>query len=351
MRFDYRGHTVRRTTGTADRRLAESIFAKIRVKMAEGRYFDTLQEQDRTVAEMMERYLRERSAFKAPKSYERDQQALKHLLPIFGDKLLGEVTPKLLAAYKAQRRADGAAPATTNKELQVVRHAFNLAEREWEWCRENPMRKVSMEPVHNQIDRWLTVEEEARLLAVAPEWLRQLIVFALNTGMRQGEILSLQWPDVDFTRGTLVVMKSKNRERRTLPLNNTVFASLAGKQAACGHHDGLVFTTSTGTPLKARYVVRAFSIARARAGIPDFRFHDLRHTFATRLVQKGIDLYKVQRLLGHKTGLMTQRYAHHSPESLRDGVRVLDPSGGPEGGTKSDTVRLEQERRMRNLLN
>ena len=331
--------------------MAESIFAKVRVKMAEGRYFDTLQEQDRTVAELMARDLTERSAFKAPKSYERDQQALKHLLPIFGDKCLGEITPKLLAAYKAQRRTEGAAPATTKKELQVVRHAFNLAEREWEWCRANPMRKVSMEPVHNEIDRWLTVEEEARLLAGAPAWLREIIVFALNTGMRQGEILSLQWPDVDFTRGTLVVMKSKNRERRTLPLNNTVFALFAGKQAACGQHDGLVFTTSTRTPLKARSVVRTFSNARNRAGIQDFRFHDLRHTFATRLAQKGVDLYKVQRLLGHKTGLMTQRYAHHSPESLRDGVRVLDPSARQEGGTKSDTVGLEHERREWNALN
>ena len=342
MRFDYRGQTVRRTTGTTDRRMAESIFAKVRVKMAEGRYFDTLQEQDRTVAEMMARYLTERSAFKAPKSYERDQQALKHLLPIFGDKCLAEVTPKLLAAYKVQRRTEGAAPATTNKELQVVRHAFNLAEREWEWCRANPMRRVSMEPVYNQIDRWLTVEEEIRLLAVAPTWLREIIVFALNTGMRQGEILAVAWRDVDFTRGTLVVMKSKNRERRTLPLNNTVFALLVGKQATCGQSEGLVFTTSTRTPLKARYVVRAFSNARNRAGIPDFRFHDLRHTFATRLAQKSVDLYKIQRLLGHKTAMMTQRYAHHSPESLRDGVNVLDPSSRSDGGTKSDTVKLAQ---------
>ncbi len=351
MRFDYRGHTVRRTTGTTDRRVAEAILAKIRVKMAEGRYYDTLQDQDRTFADMMTRYLTERSAQKAPKSYQRDQQALKHLLPVFGEKLLGEVTPKLLAAYKAQRRTEEAAPATTNKELQVVRHAFNLAEREWEWCRENPMRKISLESVDNQIDRWLTEEEEGRLLAVAPAWLRPLIVFALHTGMRQGEILSVQWHDVDFTRRTLVVMKSKNRERRTLPLNHTVVALLAEKHAAGGSDTGLVFTTSTGTGLKARYVVRAFSKARDRAGLPEFRFHDLRHTFATRLAQRGVDLYKVQRLLGHKTGVMTQRYAHHSPESLRDGVHVLDPLLRPEGGTKSDTGGLEQTGQDWNSLN
>ena len=82
--------------------------------------------------------------------------------------------------------------------------------------------------------------------------------------------------------------------------------------------------TPRGNELQVRYLAREFCEARDRAGIPDFRFHDMRHTFATRLVQRGVDLYKVQRLLGHKTSLMTQRYAHHSPESLREGVNVLD---------------------------
>jgi len=343
MRFMYQGQLVRRSAGTTNQRLAEAILAKTRVKIVEGGVFETLEERDRTFAEMMERYLIERSALKAPKSVQRDEQALKHLLPVFAENLLAEVTPKRLAAYKVQRRAEGAAPATINKELQLVRHAFNLAVREWEWCRENPMHKVSMEPVHNQIDRWLTPDEETRLRTAAPDWLREIITFALNTGMRQGEILSLQWQDVDFARGTLVVMKSKNRERRTIPLNSTVFELLAAKQAANSKKDGSVFLTGLGNPLKVRYLARAFMKARERAGIPDFRFHDLRHTFATRLVQKGVDLYKVQRLLGHRTGLMTQRYAHHSPESLRDGVKVLEDPRKPTGDTKSDTARLVRE--------
>jgi len=344
MRFDYQGRTVRRTTGTTDRRLAEAIFAKVRITLAEGRYFDTRHEQDRTFAEMMARYLTERSAYKAPKSHDRDRQALKHLLPMFGDKLIAEISPKLFAAYKAQRRAEGAAPATINKELQLVRHAFNVAEREWEWCRENPMRKVSMERVHNEVDRWLTPVEEERLLAAAPEWLREIIVFAVNTGLRRGEILALRWQDVDFTRGTLVVMQSKNQERRTIPLNNTVFALLAATQAADRKTDGLAFATGRETAIDGSHLVRAFCRARERAKIEKFRFHDLRHTFATRLAQKGVDLYKIQRLLGHKTGVMTQRYAHHTPESLRDGVNVLDPAVRTEGRTKSDTVEDERAR-------
>ncbi|MGH7183385.1 MAG: site-specific integrase, partial [Nitrospiraceae bacterium] len=195
---------------------------------------------------------------------------------------------------------------------------------EWEWCRENPMHRVSMEPVRNEVDRWLTANEEERLLAVSSPWLREIIGLALNTGMRQGEILNLQWQDVDFARGVLMVMQSKNGTHRTIPLNATVYELLAGKQATTGASRGSVFLTPLGNVLHVRYLVREFYEARNRAGIPDFRFHDMRHTFATRLVQRGVDLYKVQRLLGHKTNLMTQRYAHHSPESLREGVNVLD---------------------------
>jgi integrase len=263
---------------------------------------------------------------KSAKSAVRDRGCLNHLLPVFGNMVLARIAPKLMAGYKTQRRLEQAAPATINKELQLVRHAFNLAMREWEWCRENPMHRVTMEPVRNEVDRWLAAEEEDRLLAASSPWLREFIVFALNTGMRQGEILNLQWQDVDFARGTLVVMKSKNGTRRTIPLNSKVYELLAVKQAAAGASKGRVFTTPRGNDLKVRFLVREFFEARDRAGIPDFRFHDLRHTFATRLVQRGIDLYKVQRLLGHKTNHMTQRYAHHSPESLRDGVKVLDVS-------------------------
>ena len=333
MSFMFRGKQVRRTTGTTDKRLADSILCKVKVQLAEGQYFETREEQVHTFGEMMARYLTERAGLKAPKSHERDRQALTHLLPVLGATVLAEITPKVLAAYKVQRRLEHAAPATVNKELQLVRHAFNLARREWEWCRENPMHRVSMEHVRNEVDRWLTADEEERLLASSSPWLREIIGFALHTGLRQGEILNLHWQDVDFARGVLVVMTSKNGTRRTLPLNATVYELLAAKQATTGPGRGPVFRTPRGNELQVRYLAREFCEARDRAGIPDFRFHDMRHTFATRLVQRGVDLYKVQRLLGHKTSLMTQRYAHHSPESLREGVNVLDEAQPQRGST------------------
>jgi integrase len=217
-----------------------------------------------------------------------------------------------------------------------MKTAFNLAVREWEWCRENPVSRVSMERENNQRDRWLTVEEEARLLQACAPWLHELVTFALHTGMRMGEIVELSWRGVDFTRRTVMVFRSKNGERRTIPINETVLRLI--KQKAKGRHvslmkradlsGDLVFLSKIGTALESGHLRRAFRLALGKAKIDDFHFHDLRHTFATRLVQAGVDIYKVQRLLGHKSPIMTQRYAHHYPESLRDGVEILDRLAG-----------------------
>ncbi|MGB3395982.1 MAG: tyrosine-type recombinase/integrase [Nitrospira sp.] len=322
MTFIHQGQQVRRSTGTTDRRLADAILGKVRVKIVEGRFFDTLEAKDHTFNDMMDRYLKERSITKAPASRLRDEQCLTHLRSAFGSLNLAEVTPKLLAAYKAKRR-ETAKPATVNKELGLVRHSFNVAIREWEWCRDNPMQRVCMEKVRNERDRWLSSDEEGLLLAHSAPWLQDIIVFALNTGMRRGESLNLQWPAVDLNRQVLVVMRSKNGEKRTVPLNGRL-TELLKRKASKKTAGSFVFASSAETLFDARNLTRAFRLAATKAALSDFRFHDLRHTFATRLAQAGVDLYKVQRLLGHKTAAMTQRYAHHSPESLREGVLILE---------------------------
>ena len=181
-----------------------------------------------------------------------------------------------------------------------------------------------MEKEDNTRDRWLTLEEEYRLLQAALPWLRELLVFAIHTGMRMGEIVSLTWAGVDLTRRSITVFRSKNGERRTIPANQTVLDLLGKRQAIRQSVTDLVFHSQTGTPLDGSNIRRCLNSALKTAKVHDLHFHDLRHTFATRMVQAGVDLYKVQRLLGHKSPVMTQRYAHHYPESLRDGVEVLD---------------------------
>ena len=199
-----------------------------------------------------------------------------------------------------------------------------MAVKEWEWCRENPVSRVSMERENNKRDRWLSPEEEARLLECCAPWLRDVVTVALHTGMRMGEILELTWGGVDFNRRTVTVLRSKNGERRTIPVNETVLSVLRQKSKVRSLMTELVFCSKAFTPLESGHMRRSFRLALSKAQIEDFHFHDLRHTFATRLVQAGVDLYKVQRLLGHKSPVMTQRYAHHYPESLRDGVNLLD---------------------------
>ena len=322
MSFMYQGQQVRRSTGTADKRLAEAILGKVKVQIIEGQFFEKPKAQQRTLTELMERYISEHAARRG--NYYRELTSVKTLKAFFGNPLLDHITPKRIVAYKNQRYTDGVKPATINRELATLKKAFNLARREWEWCTENPVCRVSMERENNTRDRWLTVDEETRLLNAASPWLRELMLFAIHTGMRMGESLGLTWAGVDLFRRTVTVFKSKNGERRTIPLNQTALELLTHKYGSRSVDTELVFPSEAQTRLNASNISRSLNLALEKAKMNNFHFHDLRHTSATRMVQAGVDLYKVQRLLGHKSPIMTQRYAHHYPESLRDGVEALD---------------------------
>lgn len=218
----------------------------------------------------------------------------------------------------------GAAPATVNKELILMGHAFNLAIKVWEWMKENPVSRVSREKVNNQRERWLTSEEEENLIAASPGWLQEIIIFAINTGLRQGEILNLAWDRVDLFRKTVTILEQKNKGKDTLPLNNKAMDVLKARARVRHIKTNYVFYNGNGNQIEARNLLRAFYSAVKKGVLKGLRFHDLRHTFATRLVQAGVDLYTVQKLGRWKTTSMINRYAHHYPESLRPGVERLD---------------------------
>lgn len=200
MNLIFQGQRIRRSTGTANRALADSIMAKVKVQLIEGQYFDRLEEKTRTFDELMDRFEREHLVKLA--SQQICQVFVKRFRAFFGGRTLAEITPRLIVDYKSTRYAAGVQAASINRELSCLRKAFNLAKREWEWCRENPVSRVSLEKGANKRDRWLTEDEEARLLSACPSWLRDLVVFALHTGMRLGEILSLTWSAVDLVRRT-----------------------------------------------------------------------------------------------------------------------------------------------------
>ena len=325
LRFTYQGKQYRQSTETEDKKLAQRILDKIKGEIAEGKWFEKLPGADKTFAEMMERYMTEHSARnKALRSHLRDKSLRDHLVGHFGNLTLAEITPSQISEYKTKRREEGASPRTLNYELALMSHAFNLAIKEWELLRENPVAKVSKEKVNNQIERWLTLEEQKNLLDKSPKWLQEIILLAVNTGLREGEILDLKWPQVNLSRKTITILEQKNQGRDTLPLSEGALKVLQSRAEVRLKETEYVFHTRNATRISSRNLLRAFYSAAKKAGIEKLRFHDLRHTFATRLAQAGVDLYTVQKLGRWKSISMVTRYAHHYPESLRAGVEVLD---------------------------
>ncbi len=233
--------------------------------------------------------------------------------------------PKTISRYKVLRRNEGAAPASINRELAMLSKAFTLAVEEWEWLNHKPFLKITKEEENNEQEKYLTLDEEKRLLENCPEWLKDLIVFSLNTGLRQDEQLSLTWARVSRSRKTILIQETKSGKPRSIPLNQTALSVLERNARTRSIKNDLVFFSSNGTKINNCNLIRAFNKALRKTGISDFTWHGLRRTFATRLAHRGLDIYKISKLLGHEDVLTTQkRYAHHCSESLRDGVEILD---------------------------
>jgi integrase len=307
----YKGKKVERSLDTDKKRVAEERYAKVVSEIIDGSYFEKEKAKTVTFAEMVAKYI-------STYGKDRDQHTIKKLLPKFGSFNLAEITTEMISDYRFER-LQTVQPATVYQELSLLRRMWNVARKEWKWTKDNPVADLSFSIGNsNARDRWLTIEEEKNLLdrASNPEWLRPLLIVALNTGLRRGEILNLTWKDIDFQRKLLTVQKSKNGEKRSVPMSQTLRDALKGIKVI--NIPGHVF------PISVRSLRAAFDKTLEKAEIKDFHFHDLRHTFATRLVQNGVDLYKLKELLGHKTLAMVMRYAHHYPESLRDSIEILD---------------------------
>ena len=321
------GKQIRKSTRTTDKKLAQRIHDKVMGQIAEGKWFEGSLGKHKTFKEMMDRYMAEHSTPKKASS-ERDHSSLSHLLPFFGTRSLSEISPKLFYEYKNTRRNEEASPCTINRELALTKHAFNMAVREWEWITENPVIRVSMEKEPPSRDRWLTYEEEA-LLSASPQWLKEITIFAIETGCRREEILSLTWKDVDIFKKVVTIFAKKTGDRRGIPLTTKAFDILKSKEKVRTKRGSIkredfVFSHPGRQKVNFHALRWAFEKALKKAKIEGFRFHDLRHTFASRLAQQGVDPYTIQKLMGHKTFTTTARYSHHCAESLRSGINALE---------------------------
>jgi len=265
---------------------------------------------------LFEKFMEE---FLAQSTNVRDRVSLKPLLGYFGGKKLSHINPWQVEKFKSERSKE-VAPATVNRELACLKHFFNLAIKAKKSA-ENPAKEVKLMKEDNQRTRTLLPEEEVKLMeaagAVSP-YLRSLILLALNTGARLGEILNLRWKDVDPVKNLLTFVKTKNGHSRSVPLNRKAQEVIEELRRRSTGKEYL-FPGATVPSVEWH-----FRKVRETAGIPDFRFHDLRHSFATRLASLGSDAFVLKELLGHRTMAMTARYINPLGETKRRAVEMLD---------------------------
>ena len=326
MSFTVNGKMHRRPTGTDDRKLAERIFAKIQTQIVEGKWFEVDKARQYTLDDVMDRFMAEHAPTKEPKTQKSYRNCLAHLKPFFSGMTLDKIDTDAVLKYVQHRRTEGGRPGTRNRELSMLSKAFNLA-RLWKWTKENPCQLVKREKEDNEIGRCLTDEEEEKLLAACKGFLGgqlyEMVVVALNTGIRQGEILNMKWEKIDLFRKVFESYNEKTNSWRTVAMNETVY-DLLKEKAKVRSMSGYVFTTSEDTPIIARNLIRSWYLALKLAGITGLRFHDLRHTVGTRLGRAGQDIHTIACILDHSQLSTTRRYVKHNAESMRRGLSVLE---------------------------
>jgi integrase len=318
---------IRESTGTKNKKRAERIFAKVQTDIEEGRWFEN-QAKRKTLKEMIERYKAEYTEKRTYFPKARDKSIIKHLYSFFGENSTLENVASQVGGYEMFRKCKVAKPATIVKELGLLRRMFNVARKQWKWKIPNPVSEIELPKVNNARVRYLDSVGLQQLFSaldrIEETWLRPLVIVALETGLRLSNLCNLIWSEVNLVSRIITIHadKMKNREYIGIPLSEAAYKAIRELQRVQSISN-YVFHDK-GEQLCYRKVQRAFSKALGVAEIEDFHFHDLRHTFASRLVQSGVDIYAVQKLLGHKDGRMTQRYAHLSISTLRDAVSKLD---------------------------
>lgn len=240
----------------------------------------------------------------------------------FGAKKLSEITSADVEDFKRLRTQEGKKPATTNSDLAFVRHLFNYAERCNKFYGKNPVSISGLLPVNNQQTRVLTMGEEIKFLKCCRDFLKPVVITALHTGMRSGEIRTLRWQNVDFTTNTITIemTNSKNKRTRFTPINH-VLRKVLLEQKLKTDSSAYVFGKERALKDKSN-LDYYFRLACKQANIQGLRFHDLRHTAATRMVESGVSIVAVSKILGHSALQMTMRYSHPD-NSLREAVEAL----------------------------
>lgn len=306
----------RREPVGSSHKLAEEVLHKRKAEIAEGKHFLNRQGNMTTFREIAETYKKQYAKHKksAPEMILR----IDNLIKILGDKKLNAITPFMVQEMRNKIK-ETRTIATANRYHAILKSIFNRA-KEWRlFYGENPAAIIKIERETPNRLRYLSKDEIPRLLEACSPRLYPLVVLALLTGMRRGEILNLKWEDIDLENRIIYLIETKSGRPREIPIMDRLYDLLAPMRKT----NGLVFDIPKIT------LRRHYDAAIKKGGIPNFRFHDLRHTFASHFVMVTHDLYTLQRILGHSTPVLTQRYAHLSNPHLKSNMARLDSEWAP----------------------
>ena len=300
------GERVRRSTGTEHKALAQELHDKLKVEL--WRVAKLGERPSRRWNDAAVRWVKE-SSHKA--TLDMDKAHLRWLHRFLDGKDLEAISRSLVDRITAERAAEGVSNATVNRTLEVLRAILRKCVNEWEWLNKAPRVRMLKEPTRRI--RFITREEARRLLSVLPEHLADMAAFSLATGLRRANVTGLQWTQVDLVRRVAWIHPDQAKARKAIavPLNAEA-VMLIRKQIGKHHTHAFSFR---GQPI-TQVSTKAWYQALARAGIQDFRWHDLRHTWASWHVQSGTPLHVLQELGAWKSAEMVRRYAHLNAEHL-----------------------------------
>ena len=308
------GRKVCRSARTTNKRAAQEFHDRLK---AEYWRKEVLLEKPRKKWEdAVERWLFEKQDEKA--TIQCDVYAFRWLHNHLFGLYLDEINRDVIDTITRARQAKGVSNATVNRTLEVVRAVLRRAEREWEWLERAPHVRLLKEPKRRI--RWLTQEEARRLLNELPDHLAEMVRFSLATGLRERNVVKLEWSQVDLTRKCAWIHPDQAKAGKAIPVPlNADAIDVIRRQL--GKHDRYIFTYKGKSVEKAN--TKAWRNALERAGIENFRWHDLRHTWASWHVQMGTPLNVLQELGGWSETDMVRRYAHLSTEHLAEHANRL----------------------------
>lgn len=299
------GKRVREAVGPLKRQ-AELVLAKRKADLREGRYF-TPHEKPLAFSALADRYLKEYAALhKKPRSCLRNAVSTKVLKAFFGETLLKNITPADVHDFIISRKEQGKAAATINGEIALLSHMFTWGNK-LKLIAQHPVRGVGYLKAHRR-ERYLSHEEIQQLLHACTGDMQEMAMLSLGTGMRASEVLGLDRDHVDMKNRAVVLVDTKNGDRRVVPLPPEVIEMLTRRPVPL--REFFPGVTLNKLVLRFRRIVH-------RLGLSGVSFHTLRHTFASHAVMAGVDLYTLAKILGHRDIKMVQRYAHLAPAHLQ----------------------------------